>query len=302
MIASAGRDGLAMLHLYQKRENSWKTIASKFILSIVNVDFASKVYKTNSLRNNLHPLHPDNIDSHQASARRMAALRDDVSHLPEEILSICFMTDDFRLCTASQDNIIRIWDTSSGELLHSMAGHTEYVSLTEPHPVHYDILLTGGHDGTIFLWDVKKGTKIFMCETQNMITAISFSPNGSMFAVSNNRGIVHLFGIGYNISMYSQAPVEQFLAIEQRRVFEDIGGNLFEVESQQPAQDVDAGPLTSLYNVAYVNGCGRPEKFEYIYDEEVIKEDFKYRTQLLEREKRSPYYTYQRYVAPLFLT
>jgi hypothetical protein len=176
-------------------------------------------------------------------------------------------------------------------LIHSLVGHTDRVSLTESHPVHVDILLTGGHDGTVFLWDVKKGTKIFHFETQNMITAISFSPNGSLFAVSNNRGIVHMFGIGHDESTYSKTPVEQFFRIDALSIREDNRGNLFEVESGLESQYVDCGPLMSQFRAIYSN-IQRPAKFDYSYDLRLIEEDRLSRLAALEVEKRTALYGY----------
>lgn len=41
-----------------------------------------------------------------------------------------------------------------------MKGHADEVFVLETHPFDSRIMLSAGHDGSIFIWDVTKGTKV----------------------------------------------------------------------------------------------------------------------------------------------
>lgn len=44
--------------------------------------------------------------------------------------------------------------------LFSLQGHDDEVFVLEAHPFDQRIVLSAGHDGNIFVWDIDKGTKI----------------------------------------------------------------------------------------------------------------------------------------------
>lgn len=44
--------------------------------------------------------------------------------------------------------------------LLSLQGHDDEVFVLEAHPFDQRIVLSAGHDGNIFIWDIDKGTKI----------------------------------------------------------------------------------------------------------------------------------------------
>lgn len=44
--------------------------------------------------------------------------------------------------------------------LLSLQGHDDEVFVLEAHPFDQRIVLSAGHDGNIFVWDIDKGTKI----------------------------------------------------------------------------------------------------------------------------------------------
>lgn len=45
-------------------------------------------------------------------------------------------------------------------ILLSLQGHDDEVFVLEAHPFDQRIVLSAGHDGNIFVWDIDKGTKI----------------------------------------------------------------------------------------------------------------------------------------------
>ena len=62
--------------------------------------------------------------------------------------------DDRKVITAVSDLTLKIWDSSSGQLLSTLHGHEDEIFVLEPHPVSVNILLTAAHDGQICVWDI----------------------------------------------------------------------------------------------------------------------------------------------------
>ena len=60
------------------------------------------------------------------------------------------------IATASDDNTIKLWVSSSGELLKTLAGHTHYVFCCAFSPKG-NLLASGSFDETIRIWDFSNG-------------------------------------------------------------------------------------------------------------------------------------------------
>ncbi|WVF65983.1 hypothetical protein IAT40_000721 [Kwoniella sp. CBS 6097] len=58
------------------------------------------------------------------------------------------------LFTGSWDKSIKIWDAQSGELLHTLQGHTDFVKSLSVIPVSPPLLLSTSSDRTIRVWDI----------------------------------------------------------------------------------------------------------------------------------------------------
>ena len=58
------------------------------------------------------------------------------------------------MITAVSDLTLKIWDSSSGQLLSTLHGHEDEIFVLEPHPISVNILLTAAHDGQICVWDI----------------------------------------------------------------------------------------------------------------------------------------------------
>ena len=63
--------------------------------------------------------------------------------------------DDVLVSGGGKDNTIRLWDTSTGQELSVISGHTSSVR-TLAFLSDSRILASAGNDGTIYLWDRKK--------------------------------------------------------------------------------------------------------------------------------------------------
>ncbi|MEQ2217639.1 hypothetical protein XENOCAPTIV_017479, partial [Xenoophorus captivus] len=67
---------------------------------------------------------------------------------------------DTTVITAVSNYLLKVWSATSGQLLHVLSGHDDEVYVLEAHPFDPRIMLSAGHDGNIYIWDLSKGVKI----------------------------------------------------------------------------------------------------------------------------------------------
>ncbi len=107
-----------------------------------------------------------------------------------------------RLCTPSgdvevggADNVIRIWDAATGQLVRILRGHVGAVWICKWMPNGQRIITTS-QDGTTRMWNVETGEELLRLPTPTtwFLTA-SISPQGEYLATAGNDGSIHLWRI-----------------------------------------------------------------------------------------------------------
>ncbi|KAL9866834.1 LOW QUALITY PROTEIN: bromodomain and WD repeat-containing protein 1-like [Geothlypis trichas] len=117
-----------------------------------------------------------------------------------KVTMIAWNQNDNYVVTAVNNHLL-IWNSSTGQLLHDLVGHADEVFVLETHPFDCRIMLSAGHDGNIFIWDITKGTKtkhyFNMIEGQGhgAVFDCKFSPDGQHFACTDSHGHLLIFGL-----------------------------------------------------------------------------------------------------------
>jgi hypothetical protein len=92
-------------------------------------------------------------------------------------------------------DVVLIWDTATGRLLHSLEGHEDRIHSVVFSP-DSKTLASGGSDGLIKIWDIQTGRVIHTLSYKvadydsPLVTSVAFSPDGKLLAAGHWVGIV----------------------------------------------------------------------------------------------------------------
>ncbi|KAI9209317.1 putative platelet-activating factor acetylhydrolase ib alpha subunit, partial [Polychytrium aggregatum] len=95
--------------------------------------------------------------------------------------------------TGSRDKSIKIWDVATGQCLHTLVGHDNWVRGLSMHPTG-KFLLSISDDKTLRVWDLKFGrcAKSFEAHT-HFVTSIDFNKNSPVVATASVDQVVKLW-------------------------------------------------------------------------------------------------------------
>ncbi|XP_072525328.1 bromodomain and WD repeat-containing protein 3 [Salminus brasiliensis] len=167
---------------------------------------------------------------------------------------------DNTVITAVNNHLLKVWNSYTGQLLHVLKGHEAEVFVVEPHPYDFRVMLSAGHDGNVFIWDLVKGTKtqhyFNMIEGQGhgAVFDCKFTPDGHRFACTDSHGHLVIFGFGSS-RPYEKLPDQVFFHTDYRPLIRDSNGFVLDEQTQQAPHlmpppflvDVDGNPHPPKY-------------------------------------------------------
>ncbi|CAN7989266.1 unnamed protein product [Ixodes hexagonus] len=179
-------------------------------------------------------------------ATKLVGSEEQLEEDPKQKLKVTMVgwsQDDHMVMTAVNDHSIKVWDSHSGKLKHTLTGHEDEVFVLESHPVDSRVLLSGGHDGRIIIWDLVIGCSIRsffnMIEGQGhgAVFDCKFSPDGLLFASTDSHGHISVFGYGssdpYKKASWSfSVPDEQFFHTDYRPLIRDAQQHVLDEQTQ----------------------------------------------------------------------
>ncbi|XP_046891395.1 bromodomain and WD repeat-containing protein 3 [Hypomesus transpacificus] len=182
------------------------------------------------------------------------------SFVKPKVTMVAWDRHDNSVITAVNNYLLKVWNSYSGQLLHILKGHEAEVFVLEPHPFDPRIILSAGHDGNVFVWDIVKGTKtqhyFNMIEGQGhgAVFDCKFTPDGQRFACTDSHGHLLIFGFGSS-KPYEKLPDQVFFHTDYRPLIRDSNGFVLDEQTQQAPHlmpppflvDVDGNPHPPRY-------------------------------------------------------
>jgi WD40 repeat protein/class 3 adenylate cyclase len=169
-----------------------------------------------------------------------------------EIYAVDFSPDGTRIATAASDATARVWDAATGKHLLTLAGHATEIKHVAFTP-DGGRLLTASADGTTRLWDVSvAGGRDWLTVPGPYLRlgSVSFSPDGSTFAVPNQLSGVAIRDVDTGAKLISLRGRD---AMTTRMAFSPDGSRLAaasgsgamlsRVHWRVPIWDVNSGEL-----------------------------------------------------------
>nr|CAB3226310.1 bromodomain and WD repeat-containing protein 3 [Phallusia mammillata] len=172
-----------------------------------------------------------------------------------KVVMVAWDCHDQHVITSLTDYTIKVWKADDYTLQTVLKGHLDDAYCLEGHPTDPRILLSAGHDGNVFLWNVTTGEHIMkfynMLEGQGhgAVFDAKFSPTGDHIVCTDSHGHLIIFSYGNGLA-YKKVPEEQFFHTDYRPLIHDSFGSVLDEQTQQAPHrmpppflvDVDGNP------------------------------------------------------------
>jgi WD40 repeat protein/serine/threonine protein kinase len=112
----------------------------------------------------------------------------------EPLFCVAFSPDGQRICSAGQDNQLRIWSATTGaELCEPLRGHTSFVMSVAFSPDSRRVA-SASVDHTVKLWDTATGQEVLTLRGHaGLVQSVAFSPDGKRIASTSQDGTVKIW-------------------------------------------------------------------------------------------------------------
>lgn len=145
----------------------------------------------------------------------------------DRFFALGFSRDGARFASGDYEGVIRVWDTATRQLLHTLRGHEAVVRSVEFSP-DGGSLLSASFDNTVRLWDIEREQCDALSAHERAVWSASLSPDGQTLVSSGGDSMIRVWRIqpsqrtemvrmlyGYRciISAAVFSPVEHLLAV-----------------------------------------------------------------------------------------
>jgi hypothetical protein len=172
---------------------SWKNVEFRSLLA--DAYFLMRDYQTPITLSALQVYHSGGVTMPECALRRQVPTHRTVRLISERdhdwqtettmieghtdwVRSVAFSSDGSRMMSGSDDRTVRIWDTISGLVLHTLEGHSHSVSSVNSSSDGSRIA-SGSDDHAVRIWDSVSGEVLHTLEGHTYsVNSVAFSPDG----------------------------------------------------------------------------------------------------------------------------
>ena len=177
---------------------------------------------------------------------------------PDIVYQPAFSLDGKYLATGCRDRRVRIFDRSSGKLLHSLAGHFQLVRTVAFSPDSKRLVSTGP-DRRVIIWDVDTGRRLAtLLGHTGAIGSAVFSPDGLQIATASSDDTVRIWDVAnkkelrrfqLRSSCYNVSP--KYNRDGTRLAVAGFGKvSIFDLKTSRPPQELE-GPSSLVTGLAF---------------------------------------------------
>nr|BAM18255.1 U3 small nucleolar RNA-associated protein homolog [Papilio xuthus] len=92
-----------------------------------------------------------------------------------------FTKDQTKVISFSDDKSVCLWDIATEEKIKSFSEHTDYIRAGAPSPVSPDLILSGGYDHMVKLYDCRTNEATLSVNHGSPVESTIFLPSGGLF-------------------------------------------------------------------------------------------------------------------------
>ncbi|XP_015190250.1 PREDICTED: U3 small nucleolar RNA-associated protein 15 homolog [Polistes dominula] len=92
-----------------------------------------------------------------------------------------FTADNLHIASFSDDKTVVLWDIGTEKQMITFNEHTDYIRAGAVSPISSDLLLSGGYDKLINMYDTRTNKKIFTVNHEAPVESVLFLPSGGIF-------------------------------------------------------------------------------------------------------------------------
>ncbi|CAH0553661.1 unnamed protein product [Brassicogethes aeneus] len=100
-----------------------------------------------------------------------------------------FVPNKAQIASYSDDKTVRLWDIPTEKNVISYRGHTDYIRAGATSPVVPDIVLSGGYDSIVKMYDTRTENEVLSINHGSPIEALLFLPSGGVFLSAGGTDI-----------------------------------------------------------------------------------------------------------------
>lgn len=92
-----------------------------------------------------------------------------------------FTADGYHIASFSDDKTTALWDIAAEKQIISFGEHTDYIRAGAVSPVSSDIVLSGGYDNKIQMYDTRTNKTVLTVDHGSQVESVIFLPSGGVF-------------------------------------------------------------------------------------------------------------------------
>lgn len=102
----------------------------------------------------------------------------------------CFFTTDLHhVASFSDDKFVKIWDVATERTVNNFLYHTDYVRAGAVHPLSENIVISGGYDSAIKMYDIRTSKCVMSLDHGSPLESLVFLPTGGIFVSAGGNDI-----------------------------------------------------------------------------------------------------------------